>query len=175
MYLYLPSLLHKLLHIRKQLLRLLQRREVTALLMLIIRHQIPLLLNRTLNPRVQLTRKEREAKRLADERKLFTIRREEYAVRVYGAGESLGEPVQGDVGEYVIDGGGGVAPFKEFLANPGNGVLGRQLWKFLDWGRFLPCQQCERVGREHKTNCAWTIGVFQRVGHTTYSPLHGTG
>jgi hypothetical protein len=61
--------------------------------MLIIRHQIPLLLNRTLNPREQLMREERKSERLANERKLSTFGREECAVWVNGAGESLGEPV----------------------------------------------------------------------------------
>jgi len=92
--------------------------------MLIVRHQISLLLNRTLNTREQLAWKERKAERLANEGKLLTFRREECAVWVYGAGESLREPVQGDVSQDVIDGGGGVTPFDEFLANPRNGALG---------------------------------------------------
>ena len=89
-----------------------------ALLMLLVTHQITALLNRLLDPREQLLRKEGKAERLADERGLFAVRREERSVRVYGAGESLGEPVQGDVGQDVIDGGSGIAPFEELLANP---------------------------------------------------------
>jgi hypothetical protein len=95
---YLPSLLHKLLDVGEQLLRLFQRREMPALFVLIVSNQIALLLNGALEPREQLLREEGKAERLADEGRLFTLGREERAVRVYGAGESLGEPVQGDVG-----------------------------------------------------------------------------
>jgi hypothetical protein len=69
-------------------------------------------------------REERKSERLANERKLSTFGREECAVWINGAGESLGKPVQRDVGQDVIDGGGGVAPFDEFLTNPRNGALG---------------------------------------------------
>jgi hypothetical protein len=69
-----------------------------ALLMLVVTNQITSLLNRLLDPGEQLLRKEGKAERLADKRGLFAVGREEGSVRVYGAGESLGEPVQRDVG-----------------------------------------------------------------------------
>jgi hypothetical protein len=86
-------------------------------LMFLVIHEIILLLNHMLNRRKDLIRKPTHAQRFRNLSK-HGAGRGQLAVGIDGPREAGGEPIEGDVGEDGVEGGGGVGPFEEFFADP---------------------------------------------------------
>ena len=77
---------------------------------------------------------------------------EELAVAVNGTREGLREPVERCAVEHLIHTRGLVGPLLELLSDPEG--LSAEKFPAVDqyWVRSLPCQKCNRTGRQHKSN-----------------------
>lgn len=89
-----------------------------SILLLPVKHQVPLLLHLALDPSKNLVGEPRKPKWFRDVRQLDALQAKEFAVRVYGAGKPVREPVERDVGEDVVEGGVFVGPFEELFGDP---------------------------------------------------------
>jgi hypothetical protein len=94
--------------------------------MFLVKHHITVLLQHVLDSWENLLREPRHAGGFLDVGEHCGCR-VEGAVRVDGGWVARCEPVEGDVGENVVEAGCGfvVGPFEEFLADPVGIVLGR--------------------------------------------------
>ena len=118
-----PHLSHELLHVLHELLRLLHRRKMPPTLMPTIPHQIPRLLHPRFGDRGQFLRVPGVTQRLLDVPLRVRVKEggfgaEELAVGKDGAREGLGEPVEGDGVEDLVERRRFVGPLDELLSDP---------------------------------------------------------